>query len=100
MSKRKNCGLRPIDFSAQAEHDRQSEHRDREGRGLEQDVQHVAVELHAGGERHQRRGAQEIRQVPNDQRFRAHGRRRNHVVAGAHAFSATRSPKMPCGRNT
>ena len=46
--------LRQVDLAAQAEHDRQTEHRDRKGRRLHQDVVDVAVELHRGGERHQR----------------------------------------------
>ena len=93
------CRLRQIDLAAQAEHDRESEHRDRERRRLHQDVEDVAVEPHARGERHQHRGRNEIRQVPNQKRLRMHcGRRDRHVVAGrAHAFSATRSPKIPCG---
>ena len=93
--------LRQIDLAAQAEHDRETEHRDREGRRLHQDVVDVAVELHRGGERHQDRSADEIRQMAQQQRLRARHRRSDrHVLAGrAHAFSATRSPKMPCGRN-
>ena len=46
--------LRQIDLAAQAEHDRETEHRDRKRRRLHQDVVDVAVELHRGGERHQR----------------------------------------------
>ncbi|MGY3460301.1 hypothetical protein ACVWW5_005751 [Bradyrhizobium sp. LM3.4] len=93
-------GLRQIDLTAQAEHDRQPEHRDRERGGLEQDVVNVSVEAHVGRERDQDRRTDEIWQVPDQQRLRVNGGRRyRHVVAGgAHAFSATRSPKMPCGR--
>ena len=94
--------LRQIDLAAQAEHDRKPEHRDRERRRLHQDVVDIAVELHRRGERHQIGGADEIRQMPQQQRPCARrGGRDRHVFAGrAHAFSATRSPKMPCGRNT
>ena len=93
----KKCRLRQIDLPAQAQHDRETEHRDGECHGLHQDVVDIAVELHRGGERHQDRGDDEIRQVTQQQRlctWRGHGDR--HVLAGgAHAFSATRSPKMP-----
>ena len=37
-------GLREIDLAAQAEHDGEPEHRDRIGRGLDEDVQDVVVE--------------------------------------------------------
>ena len=93
-------GLRQIDLAAQAEHDREAEHRDRERGGLEQDVVNVSVEVHVGRKHDQDGRADEVRQMPDQQRLRVDGGRRNrHVVAGrAHAFSATRSPKMPCGR--
>jgi hypothetical protein len=91
------CRLRQIDLAAEAKHDRQAEHRDRKGRGLHQDVVDIAVELERGGERHHDRGADEIRQVTQQQRFcaRHRGDGRHILAGGAHAFSATRSPKMP-----
>ncbi len=61
--------LRQIDLAAQAEHDRETEHRDRKGRRLHQDVVDVAVEPHRGGERHQDGGADEIRQMTQQQRL-------------------------------
>ncbi|OIQ68716.1 hypothetical protein GALL_496890 [mine drainage metagenome] len=96
------CRLREIDLPAKAEHDRKPEHRDRKGGRLHQDVVNIAVELHRGGERHDDGRAREIRQVTQQHRFCARRRHSHrHVFArGAHAFSATRSPKMPWGRNT
>ena len=93
-------GLCQIDLAAQAEHDRKPEHGDRECRRLHQDVEDVAVELHAGCERNQDGSRDEIRQVPQQHRFGTvdSGRDRHVVASRAHAFSATRSPKMPCGR--
>ena len=93
-------GLGEIDLAAEAEHDGKPEHRDRERGRLHQDVEDIAVEPQRGRERDQHGRADEIRQVPNESRPRAQdGCRYRHVVAsGRHAFSATRSPKMPCGR--
>ena len=94
--------LRQIDLATQAEHDRQAEDGDRKRRRLHQDVVDVAVELEGARKHHDNGGAHKIRQVPQPERFRT-GRGGSHrqVFAGrAHAFSATRSPKMPCGRNT
>jgi hypothetical protein len=88
-----------VDLAAQAEHDRKPEHRDRERGRLQKDVEDITVEAHAGRQRHHDRRADEIGQMANDQRpVLDDGRRHRHVIAGcAHAFSATRSPKMPCG---
>ena len=91
--------LRQIDLAAQAEHDGQAEHRDRKRRRLHQDVEDIAVEPHHGGHGHQDRRGDEIGQMAQQQRSGPHRRCHRHVVAGrAHAFSATRSPKIPCGR--
>src|ERR1700722_5248728 len=89
--------LRQIDLPTQAEHDREAEHRDRKRGRLHQDVVDVAVELHGGDEGNEDRGANEIWQVTQQQRFCARGgySYRHVVAADAHAFSATRSPKMP-----
>jgi hypothetical protein len=55
--------LRQIDLAAQAKHHRETEHRDRKGGRLHQDVVDIAVEPHRGGQRHQDGGADEIRQM-------------------------------------
>ena len=52
-AEREKRGLREIDLTAQSEHDRQAEDRDRVGRRLHQNVGDVAVGLDGRGERHQ-----------------------------------------------
>ena len=87
-AEREKRSLREIDLAAQSENDRQAEDRDRVSRRLHQNVGDVAVGLDRRGERHQETAARRRRAKLSD---RASGFMR-------HAFSATRSPKMPCGR--
>ena len=86
-AQREERGLREIDLTAEPQHDRQAENRDRVGRGLHQNVGDIAVGLDGRGERHQRDRDERVGDVSD--RGAAHA---------GHAFSATRSPKMPCGR--
>ena len=92
--------LRKIDLAAQAEHDGQPEYGDRESRRLHQDVEYVAVEAHRRSEGHDDCNTDKVWRVADQQRPRTRRRDdgRDIVRGGAHAFSATRSPKMPCGR--
>ena len=82
-------GLRQIDLAAQAEHDGQAEHGDRKGRGLHEDVHRVVVHRQQADDGDDQRRQRNVSDRASEHR----------AVAGhAHAFSATRSPKMPCGR--
>ena len=86
-AQREECSLCEIDLAAEAEHDRQAEDRDRVCRRLHQDVGDIAVGLDARRERNHRDRRQSVEDLSDGEGART-----------AHAFSATRSPKMPCGR--
>ena len=88
-AEREERGLREIDLTAEAEHDRKAEYGDRVGRSLHENVRDIAVGLDGRRERHQRDGDERVGKVSD--RGAAHL---------GQAFSATRSPKMPCGRTT
>ena len=86
-AEREERGLREIDLTAQPQNDREAEHRDRIGRRLHENVGDVAIGLDGRGERDQRDRDERVGDVSD--RGAAHP---------GHAFSATLSPKMPCGR--
>ena len=86
-AEREERGLREIDLAAKPEHDREAEHRDGVGRRLHQDVGDIAVGLHARGERDRDDRGEGVGDVGESE-----------AAHRAHAFSATRSPKIPCGR--
>ena len=86
-AEREERGLREIDLAAKPEHDRQAEDGDRVGRRLHEDIGDIAVRLDEGRKRDERDGGEAVDDLSGDGAA--------HV---SHAFSATRSPKMPCGR--
>ena len=85
-------GLREVDLPAEAEHDRQAEDRDRKSGRLDEYVDRVVVHRQQARdgdrERRKRRVSDGARDSPSIRRSNRHD----------YAFSATRSPKMPCGR--
>ena len=88
-AEREERGLREIDLTTEPQDDRQAENRDRVSRGLHQNVGDIAVGLDGRGERHQRDRDERVGDVSE-----------SGPAHPGHAFSATRSPKMPCGRTT
>ena len=86
-AQREERGLGEIDLTAQSQDDRQAEHRDRIGRRLHQNVGDVTVGLDGRRQRDQHDCDERVGDVSD-----------RGATHPGHAFSATRSPKMPCGR--
>ena len=84
--------LRQVDLPAQAQHHGQAEHGNRVAGRLHQDMHGVVGQGHPADQRHH----QQRQRGEGDRADEATRRRRRDRPA--HAFSATRSPKMPCGR--
>jgi len=91
-TKAEEGSLRQVDLAAQAKHDGQTEDRDRIAGRLHQDVHHV---IGQGQQPYRRHGQRRQRYVSQRAGKSSRRQRRSH---SDYAFSATRSPKIPCGR--
>ncbi len=87
-AERKERGLREIDLPAKSENDGKTEHGNAVGRRLHENVGDVAVRLRGRRKHDDDQRDDPVSELAEQRRSRDH------------AFSATRSPKMPCGRNT
>ena len=89
--------LRQVDLSAKAQHHGQPHHSHRIGHGLHQNIGNISVKCGGRGHIDQHRNQRDISEKSTLLPLCGSAININHA---AHAFSATRSPKMPCGRNT